>query len=117
MSANEKRSRRLRVGILCLAATILLIAVLGIVLLQTAPGKSVAQWHGENPDATLVKRVNINTAAVEDLLLLEGMTSRQAQRIVEYRTRFVRFASIEELTFVSGISEEDVARWEPYLTV
>lgn len=116
MSVSEKQSLRRRYGILLLLAALLFAVVIGVTLHQTAPGKTVAQWHSENPTATVTKQININTATEEELLQLEEITARQARSIVEYRSRFVRFTSVEELSSVSGISKTDVARWAPYLT-
>ena len=49
--------------------------------------------------------ININTATVSELVLLDGIGEVIANRIVEYRTENGAFSSIEELKEVSGIGD------------
>ena len=52
------------------------------------------------PDET----VNINTASAEEIAnVLDGVGPSRAAAIVEYREQFGDFATVEELTAVSGI--------------
>lgn len=48
--------------------------------------------------------VNINTATKEELMNLTGVGEKKAIAIIEYRTNYGFFNSIEELTNVKGIS-------------
>lgn len=48
-------------------------------------------------------KININTATAQQLELLPGIGAEKAHAIVEYREEQGAFASIEELTQVSGI--------------
>lgn len=54
--------------------------------------------------------VNINTASVEQLEVLDGIGTVLAQRIVNYRTEHGDFESIEELKNVSGIGNTIFAK-------
>lgn len=51
-------------------------------------------------------RIDINTAPVDELVMLDGIGEKLAQRIVDYRTENGDFGVIEELTMVSGISDK-----------
>jgi len=53
-----------------------------------------------SPPASLV---NINTATADELAALPGIGPVTAQRIVEYRTQFGPFSTLEDLTLVFGI--------------
>lgn len=53
-------------------------------------------------------RININTAPKEELVLLDGIGEKLAERIIKYRTENGDFSVIEELSLVSGISEKTV---------
>lgn len=57
--------------------------------------------------------VEINSADADELDQLQGVGSRLAERIIEARP----FESIDDLTRVRGISEKDVERLRPFLTL
>ncbi|MBP3435283.1 MAG: helix-hairpin-helix domain-containing protein [Clostridia bacterium] len=117
MSPPRETHSLLRLLAVIFLALLLFFLVICSVKYETAPGKTVEQWQAERSDALDSKPININVATVEELLQLEDMTVRQAERIVEYRERFVRFTSVDELAYVNGISETDVARWTPYIII
>lgn len=57
--------------------------------------------------------ININSADEESLTELQGVGARLARRIIEERP----FATIDDLTRVRGISEKDVERLRPFLSI
>ncbi len=61
--------------------------------------------------------VNINTAGVDDLMLLPGIGEKTAQRIVEKRKELGSFRSIDELTEVKWIGPAKLARIRDLVTV
>lgn len=63
------------------------------------------------------QRININTADHETLVTLPGIGNVIAQRIIDYRTRYGDFLSVEALTDVSGIGEKILSQIKPYITV
>lgn len=52
------------------------------------------------------KKVNINTAALEDLKTLNGIGDSKAKSIIEYREQNGSFKSIEDIRNVTGIGEK-----------
>ncbi|MDO4901246.1 helix-hairpin-helix domain-containing protein [Actinomyces sp.] len=67
-----------------------------------AAGTASIGANGGGPQNT-GGRININTASATELETLTGIGPALAQRIVDYRTDHGPFASVDELTNVSGI--------------
>lgn len=60
----------------------------------------------ETTTAPFGEKININTADIDELTRLEGIGSKKAETIIEYREKNGRFRTPEELTNVSGIGEK-----------
>ena len=56
--------------------------------------------------ATAVGRVNINTAGVKELMTLEGVGRKLAEKIVEHRTANGAFKKPADLRKVPGVGSE-----------
>ena len=52
-----------------------------------------------------VKKVNLNTAGLAELMTLSGIGEAKAESILKYREKVGRFLNIEELKKVSGIGD------------
>jgi comEA protein len=61
--------------------------------------------------------VNINTASVDQLVLLPRIGPSTAQRVVDFRQENGRFKKPEELMLVQGIGERTFEMLLPYVTV
>lgn len=75
---------------------------------QSVPTQSVGGAASSQGAGALV---NVNTAGVEELKTLNGIGDVLAQAIVDERERNGAFASVEDLTRVSGIGEKTLARF------
>ena len=58
--------------------------------------------------------VNVNTATLEQLVLLPGIGPSRAQAIIESRARH-RFTRVEQLTRIRGIGRKLIRRIRPYV--
>ena len=75
-------------------------------------------YTGETVSTSLSDgKVNINTATVDELMLLPNIGKTLASRIIEYRNTHGPFQVIEELSNVDGIGEKRINDLTPYITV
>ncbi|MGL4473508.1 MAG: ComEA family DNA-binding protein [Shewanella sp.] len=67
--------------------------------------KAEARGAMEKPKSSVgqAMRININTANVEELSMLDGVGPSKAQAIVDYRKQHGKFSSIDDLLNVKGI--------------
>src|SRR6266700_5638884 len=56
---------------------------------------------------TVLTRVNLNQATLEELEVLPGFTAAFAQEVIDYRTNFGGFQNTRELVEILGMSEAD----------
>lgn len=61
--------------------------------------------------------VNINTASIPELSMLEGIGEGIAEKIVEYRTKHGNFEVIQDIMKVSGIGDKKFEAIKSYITV
>lgn len=67
--------------------------------------------------AAEMDKININTATVDELVLLKGIGKVNAEKIVEFRDQQGKFGSIEELMNVKGIGEKTFEKNKDRITV
>jgi competence protein ComEA len=60
---------------------------------------------------------NINTAGIEELVLLPGLGDTTARAILSYREHNGNFTSLDALMNVPGIGQYTVKKMKPYLTL
>lgn len=83
--------------------------------LENTPSMQSQPTASQEP-ATLGK-ININTAAIEQLQLLPGIGESLAQRIIDYRNQNGNFKNTDDLMNVSGIGEKKFDSIKDYVTV
>ncbi|MGX7041876.1 helix-hairpin-helix domain-containing protein [Leuconostoc holzapfelii] len=71
---------------------------------------------GQNQSANQAK-VNLNTATVDELQMLEGIGEKKAEQIIAYRQTNGGFKQITDLKAVSGIGEKRFETLKDKLTV
>lgn len=69
------------------------------------------------PHRKTVRRVNLNTATLEELVQLPGIGPVMAQRILQVRDASGRFSRVEDLTKVKGIGKKRMAELKKVVTV
>ena len=63
-----------------------------------------------------IKKININTASLSELMTLNGIGESKALKIIEYRKSY-SFTSIEDIMNVGGIGEEIYSNIKDFITV
>ena len=71
----------------------------GKVIQETAPAV-------ETVEIAVDDAINLNTASKEELILLDGIGEKIAERILTYREKNGPFAKIEDIQNVKGIGEK-----------
>ncbi|MBQ3568561.1 MAG: ComEA family DNA-binding protein [Anaerotignum sp.] len=69
------------------------------------------------PAETVADRININTAAAEELMLLPSVGEGRAADIIQYREENGGFGRIEDIMQVSGIGEKTFEEIKEQITV
>ena len=67
--------------------------------------------------ATVIGKININTATVEELDTLPGIGEAKARAIIEYRENESPFLKPEDIMNVSGIGEKTYENIKDYIVV
>lgn len=62
-------------------------------------------------------KINLNTAELEELERLPSIGPVLAQRIIDYRTKYGAFRSIEEIKKVRGIKDKSFEKIKDYVVV
>ena len=62
------------------------------------------------------RKVNVNTAPMEHLLLLPGIGPTKAQRLLDWRKAHGSFSQLEDVLQVQGIGPKTLRKLQPYCT-
>ena len=73
--------------------------------------------YPEIDNQAVTGKININSAAKSQLMMLPGIGETLAQRIIDYRQSNGPFTCIEDLLYVDGIGQVKLADMEQFITV
>ena len=76
-----------------------------------------ANAEAEKNEEPEMERLNLNTATKEDLMKLDGIGEKTAERILEKREQIGEFKVIEQLTEIKGIGEKTFDEIKDLITV
>lgn len=71
----------------------------------------------ETQSSPETEKLNLNTATKEDLMKLEGIGEKTAERILEKREQLGEFKVIEQLIEVKGIGEKSFEKIKEFIKV
>ena len=80
-------------------------------------GEQVKVAFAKTTSGTVVVRVNLNTATLEELETVPGFTEGFAQECIDYRTNYGGFQNTRELVDILGMSEATYLIARRYLTL
>ena len=88
-----------------------------IISYEKDPNKEFHVSNEESKGISSDGKININTASVGQLLLLPDIGETLAKRIIDYRTQYGEFYSVEDLLLVKGIGEKKLEQLRDLITV
>ncbi len=71
---------------------------------------------GAERGAPVRKRIDLNTATLDELTTLKGIGRRKAEAIIAYRSR-QRFTRLTQLLKVKGIGKKTLTRLRPFIAI
>lgn len=80
-------------------------------------GEQVKVAFAKTSSGTVVVRVNLNQATLDELETVPGFTPAFAAEVIDYRTNFGGFQNTRELVDVLGLSEADYIIARRYVTL
>jgi competence protein ComEA len=80
-------------------------------------GEQIKVPFAKGASGTVLSRVSLNTATLDELEVVPGFTSAFAQEVIDYRTNFGGFQNARELVEILGMSEADFIIARRYLTL
>ena len=80
-------------------------------------GEQIKVAFARSTSGTVIVRVNLNQATVEELLTVPGFTQAFAEECIDYRTNFGGFQNTRELVDILGMSEAEYVIARRYLTL
>ena len=88
---------------------------LGMLLAVSLLGISAFSFAADaNPEAS---KLNVNTATLEQLQKVPGITPEIAKEIVQYREEMGDIQNLDELTEVKGITKELLGKLKEFISV
>lgn len=104
--------------VIAFAAVLFFLTIIAGIYLGRLSGGTVIHIDISSADNdTDLGKININTATVEELILLPGVGRSKAQNIIDYRTEYGFYETIDDLKNVTGFSEASVENLRKYITV
>ena len=104
---------RAEAAVVLALAAIFLAAVLVIVVRQHRAGARIEVIQAEAAGAEY--RIDLNTAGVQELMLLPGIGEVRSQRLVDWREANGRIASLDDLREATGLGASGVEKLREFI--
>jgi competence protein ComEA len=80
-------------------------------------GEQIKVAFAKSTSGTVIVRVNLNQATLEELVTIPGFTQAFAEQCIDYRTNFGGFQNTRELVDILGMSEAEYVIARRYMTL
>jgi comEA protein len=86
-------------------------------LTSAPPAGEPSDTAGETGSRSAKKKVNLNTATKDDLVILPGIGETLAEQILIYRDEHGEFSSVEQLRKIKGIGAKKFEKLRPHVKI
>jgi competence protein ComEA len=66
---------------------------------------------------SILTKIDINTASSNELILLPGIGTKTAEKIIEHRKKYGKFKSPKDLLKIHGIGEKKLEKIKEFLII